>query len=368
MIAIRPHPHPSFFACSPRSSCSAALLAVADGDVEPPAVPPARPAPTDRRRPDRRRGRRLPARGRARPRTAPTRYAALGDAYLAEARETGDPGYYSRAERASTRRSGATPRRPRRADRRGHAGRAPSRLPRAAAPRPRGARALAPELARPLPVIADAQVELGRYGDAARTIQRHGRRQAGARRRTRARRTTASCHGDLPGAIEAMRLAVSAGGAPENVAYVQVLLGDLELQRGRVGAARAAYRRRAALAAAATPPGLVGLARADAAGGDLGRAAARLRRAVARLPLTSTLDLLAEAELALGTRQPRRPRLATARAQQRLLPGGGDRAGRRGRRCSRPTTARPAAAVALGPARLGARRRACARPTRSAGR
>ena len=45
---------------------------------------------------------------------------------------------------------------------------------------------------------------------------------------------------------------------------------------------------------------MVGLARADAAGGDLGRAAARLRRAAERLPLTATLVLLAEVELALG--------------------------------------------------------------------
>ena len=41
------------------------------------------------------------------------------------------------------------------------------------------------------------------------------------------------------GAVEAMRLAASAGGTPENVAYVQVLLGDLELQRGRIAAAGA---------------------------------------------------------------------------------------------------------------------------------
>ena len=48
------------------------------------------------------------------------------------------------------------------------------------------------------------------------------------------------------------------------------------------------------------PAGLVGLARADAAGGDLGRAAARLRRAAERLPLAATLVLLAEIERALG--------------------------------------------------------------------
>ena len=40
-----------------------------------------------------------------------------------------------------------------------------------------------------------------------------------------------------------MRLAVEAGGqAPENVAYVQTLLGTLEVNRGHVVAARRAYR------------------------------------------------------------------------------------------------------------------------------
>jgi hypothetical protein len=125
-------------------------------------------------------------------------------------------------------------------------------------------------------------------------------------------------NGDLAGAVEAMRLAVSAGAAaPENVAYVQVLLGDLELQRGHVRAARLAYI--AALRSLpGYPAGLVGLARADAAGGDLGRAAARLRRASRRLPLTATLVLLAEVERALGRPAAADAALAGARAQQRL--------------------------------------------------
>ena len=50
-------------------------------------------------------------------------------------------------------------------------------------------------------------------------------------------------NGDLEGALQSMRLAVSAGAAaPENVAYLQTLIGDLELQRNRPAAARTAYR------------------------------------------------------------------------------------------------------------------------------
>ena len=128
--------------------------------------------------------------------------------------------------------------------------------------------------------------------------------------------------GDLNGAVEAMRLAASAGGTPENVAYVQVLLGDLELQRGRVQAARLAYTS-ALRSLPGFPAGMVGLARADAGGGDLGRAAARLRRAAQRLPLTSTLGLLAQVEGALGHPAAAAATLATARAQQGLYRAAG---------------------------------------------
>jgi tetratricopeptide (TPR) repeat protein len=123
--------------------------------------------------------------------------------------------------------------------------------------------------------------------------------------------------GDSAGAVEAMRLAASAGGTPENVAYVQALLGDLELGRGRVAAARQAYA--AALRSLpGYPAGMVGLARADAAGGDLGGAAARLRRAAGLLPLTSTLALLAQVERSLGHPAAARTALDTASAQRRL--------------------------------------------------
>ena len=66
------------------------------------------------------------------------------------------------------------------------------------------------------------------------------------------------------------------------------------------------------------PAGLVGLARTDAAGGNLGRAAARLRRASKRLPLAATLTLLAEVEAARGHQSAARTALAAARAQQGL--------------------------------------------------
>jgi tetratricopeptide (TPR) repeat protein len=243
-------------------------------------------------------------------------YASLGGSYLQKARDTGDPGYYSRAERSF---AAALRRDPSNVDALLGAGtlaglrhdfRGQLRLG-------RQARRLMPELFGAYPVIADAQVELGRYGAAERTLQHLLDAKPNLTSYSRVSYFR-ELHGDLDGAVEAMRLAVSAGaGAPENAAYVEVLLGDLELQRGRAGAARLAYT--AALRSLpGYPAGLVGLARADAAGGDLGRAAVRLRRAADRLPLTGTLTLLAQVERSLGRPKAARAALDTARAQQRL--------------------------------------------------
>jgi tetratricopeptide (TPR) repeat protein len=167
-----------------------------------------------------------------------------------------------------------------------------------------------------LPVIADAQVELGRYGAAVRTVQRLLDVKPNLTSYARASYLR-ELSGDTAGAIHAMRLAASAGGAPENVAYVETLRGDLELQRGRVGAARRAYIS-ALRSLPGFPGGIVGLARADAAGGDLGRAAVRLRRAAERLPLTTTLTLLGAVEAAAGRTAAAETAFATARAQRQL--------------------------------------------------
>ena len=242
-------------------------------------------------------------------------YAGLGDAYLQKARETGDPGYYSRAERAY---DAGLRRNPREVDAVIGAGTLANLRHDFAEGERLGRQALriAPELARPYTVLADAEIELGRYGDARGSIQRLLDLKPGLAAYARAsyyRELT----GDLPGAIDAMRLATSAGGSSEGVAYVQVLLGDLELQRSHVADARLAYR--TALAGTPSyPPALVGLARIDAAGGRLDRSAARLRRAANRLPLTTTLTLLGEVEIAAGRRDEGRDDLAAARAQRRL--------------------------------------------------
>ena len=176
---------------------------------------------------------------RAAPASA-TVYAGLGDAYLSRARDSGDPSFYSRAERAF---DAALRRDPR--DVAGFIGTGTlaglrhdfsGQLRRGLA-----ARRAAPALARPLTVVADAQIELGRYPAAARSIQRLVDLKPALASYARVSYFR-ELHGDVDGAVAAMRLAVSAGGSPEGTAYVQTLLGDLELARGHTGAARDAYR------------------------------------------------------------------------------------------------------------------------------
>ncbi|HZG49563.1 MAG TPA: hypothetical protein VEY90_08585, partial [Thermoleophilaceae bacterium] len=156
-------------------------------------------------------------------------YAALGDAYLSRARASGDPSFYSRAQRAldaSLRRDpsdvGALI---------GAATLAGLRHDFAAQLRlGLDARRAAPDLARPHAVVFDAQVELGMYERAAATVQRLVDLKPGLAAYSRAsyyRELT----GDSAGAVEAMRLAASAGSAGADAAYVHALVGDLELAR-----------------------------------------------------------------------------------------------------------------------------------------
>jgi tetratricopeptide (TPR) repeat protein len=250
-------------------------------------------------------------------------YAALGDAYLQKARENGDPSFYSRAERSF---DAALRRDARNFDAVLGAGtlaglrhdfREQLRLG-------LEAQRLMPELVASYPVIADAQIELGRYGAAERTLQRFLDLKPNLASYSRVSYYR-ELHGDLDGAVEAMRLAVSAGaGAPENVAYVQTLLGDLELQRGRSAAARAAYR--GVLARLHRyAPAEAGLARVELAAGDLDAAASRLRSVAQRLPLTSNLILLAETDRARDDERAAEVDLEVVRTQQRLLRAAGAR-------------------------------------------
>jgi tetratricopeptide (TPR) repeat protein len=249
------------------------------------------------------------------------RYAALGNAYLQQVRETGDASFYSRAETAYRQGLRRNPR-----DAGALTGLGALALARhdfrGALRYGRQARAEAPEVVRPYGVVVDALVELGRYGEAGRTLQRMVDLKPNLASYARVSYFR-ELHGDLDGALAAMRLAASAGGdAPENLAYVQTLLGNLELERGRLGAAESAYR----LALARFPryvPADAGLARVAASRGRLGEATRRYRAVVARLPLPEHVIALGETELAAGRSAAAREDLALVRVERRLLQSNG---------------------------------------------
>ncbi|MCP9489009.1 MAG: tetratricopeptide repeat protein [Solirubrobacteraceae bacterium MAG38_C4-C5] len=185
------------------------------------------------------------------------------------------------------------------------------------------ARRLGRDLARPYTVLVDAQVELGNYQAARRSLQEMMDLRPNLASYARVSYFR-ELHGDLDGATEAMALAVSAGGqVPENVAYVQTLLGDLEATRGRSGAARRAYETALAQVAGYVPA-RVGLAELDGASGRLDEAIATYREIVDRLPLPGYVIALGEAELAAGRTASARETFALADVQLRLAAAQGD--------------------------------------------
>jgi tetratricopeptide (TPR) repeat protein len=181
---------------------------------------------------------------------------------------------------------------------------------------------LAPELARPYAVLVDAQVELGRYAAARGSLQRMIDLRPNLASYARVSYFR-ELHGDLRGALQAMALAVSAGGqVPENVAYVQTLLGDLQATRGQHAAARRAYR----TALAENPgyvPARVSLARLDGAEGNVRRAIRGYRRVVIQRPLPEYVVALGEAQQAAGRSASARETFALVDAERRLLAANG---------------------------------------------
>jgi tetratricopeptide (TPR) repeat protein len=253
-------------------------------------------------------------------RAAPARAAGhtlLAGAYLQKARESGDPTFYAGAERAVDRALRLDPRDAGALTQRGALALARHDF-RAGLRDARLARALAPDVNKPFGVLVDALVELGRYREAGRALQTMVDRRPDLAAYARVSYFR-ELHGDLDGAIAAMRMAAGAGGeVPESDAYLRTLIGGLELQRGRVSAARREYRR-ALFSVPEHPAAQAGLARVDVARGDLPAAIARLRRVVDRLPLPEHVIALGEAELAAGRTAAARRDLALVRAEQRLL-------------------------------------------------
>ena len=245
----------------------------------------------------------------------------LGETLLQRLRENGDPGLYPRANLAFAE---ALEREPRNLD--AMVGRGTLALARhefsAALRYGQMVRRTHPRSFAPYAVLVDAEIELGRYGIAERTLQQMIDFKPALSSYARVSYFR-ELHGDLDGAAGAMRLAESAAAASgENRSYIQTLLGNLEFERGRLDAAARSYR-----VALAAFPGYAranaGLAAVDAARGHFEPAIVRLRGVVQRLPLPEFVIGLGETQEAAGRRGAAQASYALVGAEVKLLRANG---------------------------------------------
>jgi tetratricopeptide (TPR) repeat protein len=171
-------------------------------------------------------------------------------------------------------------------------------------------------------VVVDALIELGRYDDASDAVDRLVSRSADLTSLARLSYVR-ELHGDLAGALEAMRrAAASLGLAPENTAFALALVGQLEQQNGHSAKAREAYEAALRLVPQHAPS-IAGLGRLAVAAGDLDAAQHEFERAVAILPLPEYVIALGETLEASGTTTQAQGQYDLARAQIALLRAGG---------------------------------------------
>ena len=228
----------------------------------------------------------------------PRLMAALAAAYLARARETYDPALYTKA---SALLDGAIALAPLDPDVAIVAGNLALSRHDFAAALHWGLVAQAAAPARPTVygVLTDAYVELGRYTEAVDAAQRMIDLRPDLASYSRVSYLR-ELHGDLDGAIDAMRRAVDAG-APrtEGTAWSEVQLGNLYLAKDDLGSAERAYEN-ALQRVDGYVFALAGQAKARAARGDLSGAAALNEEAARRLPVPDFVIALADLHDRLG--------------------------------------------------------------------
>lgn len=239
----------------------------------------------------------LEAQVRQRP-SDPQGYSDLGRAYLSRFGETENPAFYPKAQDAFESALRLSPNDPSAV-----AGMAQLQLSRhqfreglALAER---ARRLNPSTTGIDALITDAQVELGRYGAATRTVQHYVNRrpELGSYARISYLR---ELHGDLPGAVQAMRLAASAAGdRSADSAFATTLLGKLYADQGDYEAAEATFRR-VLMLEPGYPDAMLGLAKLEFARGETQAALERYRAVPRRVAAPDHFILLGEAEEAAG--------------------------------------------------------------------
>lgn len=248
-------------------------------------------------------------------------YAQLGWLLLERARENGDPALYTRAQSAfdaSLKRDAAQ------VD--ALLGQGSLALSRhafsTAIEYGRKALALNPYRAQALGVIGDGQIELGRYADATQTIQEMVDLRPDIASYSRVSYLR-ELHGDMPGAIDAMRRAVAAGNpGSEARAWAQVQLGILHFDQGDLSGAEREYN--AVLAYKANyPPALSALARVRDAQNKPAEAIELYERVLQLLPAPEHAEALGDIHKRMGNHSEAAAQFDLARALYAFGESGG---------------------------------------------
>jgi tetratricopeptide (TPR) repeat protein len=286
-----------------------------------PSIPPARETATTIRK--------LQAGLRAQPDDAAS-LPLLGLESEQRARETGDPGYYSKAEGVLRDALGLAPGSPLAASGLGSLALSRHRFGEALV---LGRRAIAFGTAAEAPnaiqsrsygIVGDALVELGRYEEAFDSFDRMMSLEPGLAAYARASYAR-ELLGRPRAALLPMAAAVNAaGGEPEPLAWARVQLGKLHWSMGRIDQAERQYR----LALAAFPNyvyALDALALVKAARGHVAAAIRFERRAAARIPLPQFVGTLGDLYRVAGNAAGAQREYALMGAIRRLLQANGVR-------------------------------------------
>jgi tetratricopeptide (TPR) repeat protein len=243
-------------------------------------------------------------------------YAELGLALLQQVRESGDVTLYGRAGEAFT---AALQRDPQQVDALVGQGVLALALHdfTSALTWADKAWALNPFRAQTLGIKVDGLVELGRYEEAVNTLQQMVDLRPDLRSYSRVSYLR-ELHGQVDGAIEAMQTAASMG-APgsEEWLWTTVQLGNLYWNNGRLVEAKQSYEQ-ALHFRGDYPFALVGLARVQAAQGEVASAISQLENLVKRLPLPEFVVLLGEWYAASGQIDKAQQQYDLVRVMQKL--------------------------------------------------
>ncbi len=247
--------------------------------------------------------------------------AALGQAYVQEARITGDPTYYPQAEERLQQSLEV------KADGNlaalvGQSSLAAARHDFVAAlDWAEQAAAVAPEDANTQGVLGDALLELGRYDEAFDAFQRMvDLRPAFA---AYARVSYAQeLQGDIDGAAATMEAALDSATGPADAAYAQHYLGELEWNRGQPDRAVDLYRK--ALRSDDTfLPAKAALGRAAFHDGRVGEAVELYEEVIDRFPLPQYVAELADVYVASGQHELAEEQFGLVEVQRRLFEANG---------------------------------------------